>query len=91
MAGFLRVAASSNCKGGGHATGHFIGVNAPTEDVTMPSKAEIEAATSCMEQFMFAPHELPLADDLHQQYLQMAEQALVLAEHERWKASVDKR
>ncbi len=53
----------------------------------MPSKEEIEAATDCMEQFMFALHELPLADDLHAKYRQMAEQALVVAEHERWKKS----
>lgn len=55
----------------------------------MPTKAEIEAATSCMEQFMFAPHELPLPSDLHNLYLQMAEQALIVAEHERWKTSTD--
>lgn len=53
----------------------------------MPSKAEIEAATSCMEQFMFSPHELPLDAELHQKYRQMAEQALVVAENERWKAA----
>ena len=54
----------------------------------MPSKAEIDAATSCMEQFMFAPHELPLANDLHQQYRQMAEQTLIVAENTRWNARV---
>ena len=56
----------------------------------MPSRDEIDAAMNCMEQFMFAPHELPLADDLHAQYRQMAEQALIVAEHERWKKSVNK-
>lgn len=55
----------------------------------MPSKAEIGAATDCMEQFMFAPHELPLPDDLHRKYLQMAEQALIVAEHERWKRKAE--
>lgn len=55
----------------------------------MPSPAEIDAATSCAEGFMFAPHELPLADDLHAQYRKMAEQILIVAEHERWKKSVE--
>ena len=55
----------------------------------MPSRQEIDAATAHMEQFMFAPHELPLSDDLHQLYRQMAEQALIVAEHERWKHTVD--
>lgn len=51
----------------------------------MPSREEIDAAADCMEQFMFAPHELPLADDLRSLYRQMAEQVLISAEHERWK------
>lgn len=55
----------------------------------MPLPAEIAAATSCAEQFMFAPHELPLDDELHAKYHQMAEQMLIVAEHERWKKSVE--
>jgi hypothetical protein len=51
----------------------------------MPSREEILAAVDCMEQFMFAPHELPLDANLHEQYRQMAEQALIVAEHVRWK------
>ena len=54
----------------------------------MPSREEIEAVTDCMEQFMFAPHELPLDNELHAKYRQMAEQALVVAEHQRWRKSV---
>jgi len=43
-----------------------------------------------MEEFMFAPHELPPPADLHERYRQMAERALVAAEHERWKVSQEK-
>jgi hypothetical protein len=55
----------------------------------MPSREEIWAAVDCMEQFMFAPHELPLDAELHEKYCQMAEQALIVAEHERWKKTVN--
>lgn len=56
----------------------------------MPSREELDAATDCAEQFMFAPHELPLPDDLHQKYRQMAEHMLIVAEHERWKKSTSR-
>lgn len=53
----------------------------------MPSPQEIDAATTCAEGYMFSPHELPLSADLHTQYRMMAEQMLIVAEHERWKRS----
>lgn len=42
-------------------------------------QAQIEAAAKAMEQEMFAPHELPLDDELHAKYLDTAEAALAAA------------
>jgi hypothetical protein len=50
----------------------------------MASKREIEAAATSMEGCMFAPHELPLVDDLHKQYTETARLALEAAEYVRF-------
>ena len=42
----------------------------------MPRQDEIAAAAESMMQSMFAPHELPLGDDLKQKYWNTAKAAL---------------
>ena len=46
----------------------------------MPHRDEIAAAATSMMQSMFAPHELPLDDELKQKYWDTAKAALEAAE-----------
>lgn len=49
----------------------------------MPRRDEIAAASESMMQSMFAPHELPLDDELKQKYWNMAKAALETVEQVR--------
>lgn len=55
------------------------------------SKEEIRAAADSMEQFMFAPHELPLDAELDERYLECARHALEAAEYQRFLQRSDQR
>ena len=45
----------------------------------MPTPAEIEAAATSMMESMFAPHELPVSEDLQNKYRMTAKAALAAA------------
>ena len=49
----------------------------------MPGEAEINAAAKAMMEFMFAPHELPLDDELQFKYKALAHLTLEAAEQVR--------